>query len=62
MTMTDLKPLLALLNITFNDEKLLHQALVHRSSLNEYKNSFSVSNERCRFRVMDITNSLSKIS
>lgn len=47
--MTDLKPLLALLNITFNDEKLLHQALVHRSSLNEYKNSFSVSNERLEF-------------
>lgn len=47
--MNDLKPLLALLNTTFNDEKLLHQALVHRSSLNEYKNNFKFSNERLEF-------------
>ncbi len=47
--MTDLKPLLKLLNISFNDEKLLNQALVHRSSLNEYKNPYSISNERLEF-------------
>ncbi|OIP87197.1 ribonuclease III [Candidatus Shapirobacteria bacterium CG_4_8_14_3_um_filter_35_11] len=47
--MNDLKPLLKLLNIHFNDEKLLHQALVHRSSLNEFKNTFSSSNERLEF-------------
>lgn len=47
--MNDLKPLLKLLNISFNDEKLLHQALVHRSSLNEFKNTFSTSNERLEF-------------
>ena len=47
--MNDLKHLLKQLNISFNDEKLLHQALVHRSSLNEYKNNFSVSNERLEF-------------
>ncbi len=47
--MTDLKPLLKLLNISFNDEKLLHQALVHRSSLNEFKNTFTTSNERLEF-------------
>ena len=47
--MNDLTPLLKLLNISFNDEKLLHQALVHRSSLNEFKNTFSSSNERLEF-------------
>lgn len=47
--MNDLKPLLKLLNITFNDENLLQQALVHRSSLNELKNTFTTSNERLEF-------------
>lgn len=47
--MNDLKPLLKLLNISFTDKNLLQQALVHRSSLNEYKNNFSVSNERLEF-------------
>ncbi|MFA7300937.1 MAG: ribonuclease III [Candidatus Shapirobacteria bacterium] len=47
--MTDLKPLLKQLNISFNDEKLLNQALVHRSSLNELKNTFTTSNERLEF-------------
>jgi len=47
--MTDLKPLLKLLDISFNDEKLLNQALVHRSSLNELKNTFTTSNERLEF-------------
>lgn len=47
--MTDLKPLLKLLNIKFNDENLLQQALVHRSSLNEVKNTFKNSNERLEF-------------
>lgn len=47
--MNDLTPFLKLLNISFNDQNLLHQALVHRSSLNEYKNNFSVSNERLEF-------------
>ena len=47
--MNDLAPLLKLLNISFNDENLLQHALVHRSSLNEYKNNFSVSNERLEF-------------
>lgn len=47
--MTDLKPLLKLLNVSFNEEKLLHQALVHRSSLNEFKNTFTTSNERLEF-------------
>lgn len=47
--MNNLKPLLKLLNISFKDENLLHQALVHRSSLNEYKNNFPVSNERLEF-------------
>lgn len=47
--MNDLKPLLKLLDISFNDEKLLHQALVHRSSLNEFKNVFDSSNERLEF-------------
>jgi len=47
--MNDLAPLLKLLNISVNDQNLLHQALVHRSSLNEYKNNFSVSNERLEF-------------
>lgn len=47
--MTDLQPLLKILNVEFHDEKLLAQALVHRSSLNEYKNSFNFSNERLEF-------------
>jgi len=47
--MTDLKPLLKILNVSFKDENLLAQALVHRSSLNEYKNSFTFSNERLEF-------------
>jgi len=47
--MNDLNPLQKLLNISFKDENLLQQALVHRSSLNEYKNNFSVSNERLEF-------------
>lgn len=47
--MTDLTSLLQNLNIKFSDLSLLDQALVHRSSLNEYKHSFSISNERLEF-------------
>lgn len=47
--MNNLKSLLKQLNTSFNDEKLLHQALVHRSSLNELKNTFTTSNERLEF-------------
>ena len=47
--MTDLSALVKILDIKLNDEQLLHHALVHRSSLNEFKNSFSISNERLEF-------------
>lgn len=47
--MTDLNTLLKLLNISFHDVNLLQQALVHRSSLNEVKNTFKNSNERLEF-------------
>lgn len=47
--MNNLTSLLKIININFKDEKLLQQALVHRSSLNESKNNFSISNERLEF-------------
>jgi len=44
-----LKDLQTLINYKFSDEDKLYQALIHRSYLNEHKNSLLESNERYEF-------------
>lgn len=46
---TNLAALQKILKIKFKNPALLNQALIHRSSLNEFKNLFTESNERFEF-------------
>ena len=45
----DLRALMARINVTFTNESLLHQALVHRSYLNEHRSFPLAHNERLEF-------------
>ena len=46
---TNLDTLQKILKVKFRNPAFLDQALIHRSSLNEFKNEFPESNERFEF-------------